>query len=306
MPVVHKRRHYTVPVTTEPAGGLSFAERRAGYAGLIADFVRRVPPVHLLSDVAGDACEGLAERGGQALLESQGVDYEAVRFAPGQWHQPDSGRMGTLVVPGGTDWVARRSQNLPEFVLQASGLYERVVVLPSTYDIGLDTVRIALEQPNVFPFAREPRSYHRMKSLYPVVLAFDPALYALGTDRWRPEVAAPAQPGADVRVVLRKDPSSPFEQTPWRPNPDLNEEICGVCDVDSLLSRIRRAAEVVTDQLPVVVGALLSGVPVRYLDNSESQIAEYLSYVWRSEPISASPCDTAWLAACNYIVPKEA
>ena len=63
-------------------------------------------------------------------------------------------------------------------MLGASSIVDRVVVLPSSYDVSVPVVREALSRPNVYAFAREAASYRQVKSLGSVTLALDPALYA--------------------------------------------------------------------------------------------------------------------------------
>ena len=189
-----------------------------------------------------------------------------------------AGDGGTLVVPGSGAFV-RQWQWLPGLICGACERFERVVVLPSSYDPTVPVVARALAEPNVYPFAREPVSYRAIKDFGRAVLAFDPALYAWDF------VLRPRSDSVDSDkrglVSLRTDAGSVLHRARLVVHPERKDELSvSASNLDAFLERIRTADRVVTDRLQVVVASIMTGTSVDYVDPYDREISSYLDFTF--------------------------
>ena len=278
--------------------------RLTTYGDVVGAFVAQSGPVDLLTSMPGNVGDQLIARGTERLLASRGVSFARVSVHElGQGVGSALGR--TLVVPGSGAWSALWHEWLPQLVLTASGMFDRVVVLPSGYDRGAPGVVEALSRPNVFAFAREADSYAHIKHLGRAALALDPALYAFDL------ASADVDDGLDWRgdrvlVALRTDAGSLLPRDGWRPVDGRSVDISVTSPhLDDFLGSIRAADGVVTDRLHVAVGSIMLGKRVRFLETYGRKLSTHLGFTFRDQYGSqVQERDRDWFAAHGFIEPS--
>jgi exopolysaccharide biosynthesis predicted pyruvyltransferase EpsI len=280
----------------------SFLKRRELYGAMICSFLLGLRPVHLLTQLHGNIGDHLIWAGTKDLLKSGGVGFSEISVS-----DMVSGRCAgeTLVIPGSGALTTRWHEWLPALILEASEIFNRVVILPSSYDPSVTIVAKALSQPNVYAFAREPRSYREIKANGRAALALDPALFFLGFHDFS-SGGAPIVESTNRLICLREDLSSPLPERGFKPNPLCNNDISLTSvGLDEFLQKIRAADLVITDRLHVAVAAVMSGKRIQYLDPYDGKISIYFSFAFRETfEHLAVPCTIEWLHKRDFIIPK--
>lgn len=156
------------------------------------------------------------------------------------------------------------------------------MILPSEYEPQISVVSRALAQPNVYAFAREVESFAKIKAFGRAALAPDPAL-------WAREFMQTAQTGRNdnnlgtALVALRTDAGSLLPDQALRPAPQNDDVSLTTTSLEEFLERIGAVDTVVTDRLHVVVGAVMLGKDVRFLDPYSNKISRYIRYNFQDE-----------------------
>jgi len=261
---------------------LSLRERADRYGAAIRSFLQQDGPVFLLTEMKGNIGDRLIQRGTERLLDSHAVPYDRLSVAAVA-RTPHRLVGATLAVPGSGAWTTRWHQWLPDLVLLASAHADRVVVLPSSFDIAVPVVGRALSQPNVYPICREPRSFRQLRTRGRAALALDPALYAF--DFRTPGASSGADRfGRRTLVALRTDRGSGLQAHGWSIVDGVNDDISVTAsDLDSFLAAISGSARVVTDRLHVAVAGVMLGKHVDYLDPYDLKISTYARFAFRDE-----------------------
>lgn len=236
----------------------------------------------MLSEMPGNTGDQLIWAGSRRLLEA-----EKIKFGDAPLRELQEARLpqhfpGTLVIPGSGAMTLHWHEWLPGTVRRASELYDRVVILPSEYDTGLDEVREALALPNVFAFARETASYLQLKRIAVADLAPDPALYAFPFEPPGREFETDDRSGAAL-LALRTDAGSMLPAQDLRPSADNDDISLTATDLPSFIGVIGDADRVVTDRLHVAVAAIMLGKTVSFLDPHNEKISRYARYNFRAE-----------------------
>jgi GT2 family glycosyltransferase len=159
----------------------------------------------------------------------------------------------TALLTGGGAWSRAYHEHMPTVLAIAESRFRRVIVLPSTFDLGVDRVRDALARTRAIVFAREPESYRRISGLCDARLAHDCAFY-FDYDSYR-------QPGSGTLHAFRTDleASGAFE------HPIDNDDISATAaSLEDWLSVISRHERVETDRAHVMIAAALMGKEVGY------------------------------------------
>ena len=280
----------------------TFIKRRDQYGAMICSYLLGLRPIHLLTQLPGNTADHLIWAGTEDLLKSNGIVFSEIsvsNFGSGKF-------LGnTLVIPGSGALTTRYNEWLPALILEASKIFNQVVVLPSGYDASVPIVAEALSRPNVFAFARDPRSYREIKPFGRAALALDPALYFSGF-RDLSAGSVPSVDSEDRLVCLREDLGSPLLERGYKPNPKCNNDISLTsAGLDEFLQKIRAADIVITDRLHVAVAAVMSGKRLQYLDPYDGKISTYFSFAFRETfEHLAAPCTIEWLQKHGFIIPK--
>lgn len=276
------------------------------YGQTLAPWLCGLGPLRLIVRMPGNIGDHLIWRGCCDLFDQHGIAAERIDHHEAlEASHPEH----TLVIPGSGALTRLWHEWLPELILAAASLYRHVIVLPSDYDVDVAPVAQALAQPNVWAFARQPRSYAAIRRFGRAVLMPDPALWC----RRFHEQAPPAAAGtvsrlAPLLLALRTDKGSCLGSLPFRPVPDLNRDLsCCAPDLDGFLESVASAAHIVTDRLHIAVAAVMLGKSLSWLDPYDGKISGYLAYAFDEEQLSrCSPIAIEDLVARGWLQPLEA
>ena len=143
---------------------------------------------------------------------------------------------------------------MPHAIAVAGLRYERVVVLPSSVDVGEDVVRTALERTEAIVFARELETMRAIESLCDARLGLDTAFFH---DYGR----FVAYAGSGTLNAFRAD----AEARGHADAPPGSDDISATAgSLDEWLHAIASAARVRTDRAHVMIAAAMLGKPVEY------------------------------------------
>lgn len=205
----------------------------------------------------GNRGDDLIEAGTRALLDGAGVPYRVVLDEDIRDFSGD-----LLVIGGGGGW-SRYWHHSPVVLLGATG-FERVVVFPSSFDLGDQLTSVMLTVTGARMFAREAVSAEAVPGS---VLAHCPSFFF----DFKPWI----QSGHGTLHAYRSDHESLGE-----PVPDDNVDISLVPGrVQGWLGLIAGYAEVHTDRAHVMVAAALLGKRVRYRPNAYHKVAS-MAQTW--------------------------
>jgi len=140
---------------------------------------------------------------------------------------------------------------MPLALAVAEMRFERVILLPSSFDVMVEEVRAALRRTRAVVFAREPRSFDAIRGLCDARLALDGAFYY--------DYEPHRRDGAGVLNAFRTDLEAPRH---W-PLPPGNIDIPTTAgSLTAWLDEIARHAIVRTNRVHVMIAAALLGKQV--------------------------------------------
>jgi exopolysaccharide biosynthesis predicted pyruvyltransferase EpsI len=287
------------------ASPVPLAGRLDLYGQTLARWLSGLGPLRLIVRMPGNIGDHLIWRGCCDLFDQHRIDAERIdqREALAGSH-PDH----SLVIPGSGALTRLWHEWLPELILKAARHYRNVIVLPSDYDVDVPVVAEALAQPNVWAFARQPRSYAAIRVFGRAALMPDPALWCRRFHDLEPppEPCAEGSPGP-LLLALRSDKGSCLRQLPYQPAPALNRDLsCGAPDLDAFLDAVACAAHVVTDRLHIAVAAVMLGKRLSWLDPYDGKISGYLAYAFDDSQLSrCGPIAIDALLAGGWLEPLE-
>ena len=194
-----------------------------------------------------------------------------------------SGMRGrTALVAGGGSWC-EAYQAMPDYLPEVEEHFERVVVLPSSFDVRADRVRDALRRTKALVFARERESFRQIRDLCRADIAHDCALFF--------DFAPYRRPGKGVLHAFRTD-----REGLALPVPPDNDDISTSCEsLDEWLWTIARSEEVYTDRAHVTIAAAMLGKRVRYRPSNYHKVPAIIEYSlggFAVEPLPAAVEDT--------------
>ena len=281
---------------------MDFFARRKLYRDALLSFIRAESDLYLLTDMPGNIGDHLICAGTRELLVSGNIRFKCI---PVGKVANTARKSSTLLIPGSGAFDQRWHEWLPDTVLAASNNFRRVIILPSSYDVSVPIVVKSLSQRNVFPFAREVKSYLSIKHLNHAALCFDCATFfnfneAGTTDLRVDEAKAPL-------LVLREDAGSLLGTQGYAPNPVINQDISLTTScLDDWIAKIRNVTTVVTDRLHVGVAAVLLGKQLVYIDPYGEKLSTYFKYTFReSFKDRITRCSLSWLMENKYILPVK-
>jgi exopolysaccharide biosynthesis predicted pyruvyltransferase EpsI len=157
----------------------------------------------------------------------------------------------TVLLPGGGAWCRAYHEWMPYALAIAELRFERVIVLPSSFDPGEDSVRHALEKTRATVFARERESLQRIQPLCEARLAPDCAFFF--------DFSPYTRPGAGALSAFRTDLEALEGELPPG-NRDISRE---ANSLEEWLEVISAHAMVRTDRAHVMIAAALMGKTVQ-------------------------------------------
>lgn len=169
----------------------------------------------------------------------------------------------TALITGSGGWCKAHG-SMPKVLPEVEKRFERVIILPSSYDIGLETVKQALSQTRAKVFAREHVSYGMIKNLCDTELAYDCAFFFDFTPY------KPQGKGKGELLVYRTDGESAKQEKPAQ-NQDISRRLGGNT-LDRWLRTIAGYETVRTDRAHVMVAAAMLGKKVYYSSSNYHKV----------------------------------
>jgi exopolysaccharide biosynthesis predicted pyruvyltransferase EpsI len=194
---------------------------------------------------------------------------------------------GTVLLSGGGAFSHAYNEYMPEVLAVAELRFDRVIVLPSSFDVSVDRVRDALRRTAATVFAREHESYRRIAGLCRARLAHDCAFFFDYT-RYR---AA----GDGTLNAFRTDRE---RATAGAPLPAGNDDISATrTTLDEWLAAIARHRVVRTDRAHVMIAAALMGKRVEFASCSYFKVDALADGALRDFDVRRIPAPLSCTAA---------
>jgi GT2 family glycosyltransferase len=173
----------------------------------------------------------------------------------------------TAVLMGSGAWCKAFHEIMPGTLRLLEERYARVIVLPSSFDVSVPSVRKALQRSRAIVFAREEESHRRIASLCEARLAHDTAFFF--------DFAPYAVAGSGVLQAYRGD----AEATGRSPLPAGNRDISATLStLDEWLWTIARHADVHTDRAHVMIAAALMNKRVTIYPSATHKVTAIAEY----------------------------
>ncbi len=184
-----------------------------------------------------------------------------------------SGAGGDLgLIAGGGAWCAPY-HDMPKHLPLVEKKFRRVIVLPSSFDVSVESVREALAKTRALVFARERFSYDKIKGLCRTDLAHDCAFFF--------DFSPYANKGRGVLHAYRTD----AEALPGK-TPADNIDISVTCEtLDEWLWTISRHEVVRTDRAHVMIAAAMMGKKVFYRASSYHKVPAIAEFALQPFPV---------------------
>jgi|GEM_PF-1869306 len=186
----------------------------------------------------------------------------------------------TALICGGGAFCHPFHEFMPQVLAVAELRFERVIVLPSSFDTSVDAVREALRSSRALVFARERESLRRIRPLCDARLAHDAAFF------YDYEPYRTGRAGSDTLNAFRTD----AESSDWSALPEDNDDISlTATSLDSWLRRIGAHELVRTDRAHVMIAAAMLGKTVEFTASSYFKVPAIADYALDRFP--ARPMD---------------
>lgn len=179
----------------------------------------------------------------------------------------------TALVAGSGSWC-RAFHNMPGCLPQVEERFERVIVLPSSFDVSVGVVRRVLAKTKALVFAREWVSYLQIRDTCQADIAHDCALYF----DFRPY----QRQGRGTLNAFRTD-----SEAVDRPVPSDNRDISVACSsLDEWLWTIARCETVRTDRAHVALAGAMLGKRVEFASSNYHKVDAIVAYSLRRYDVS--------------------
>lgn len=215
---------------------------------------------------SGNVGDDLIHAGTRRLLA--GIPYREA----GVWDAQNV-RGHTALITGSGGWCIPFHGQLPDALPHIEERFERVVILPSTFDLAEPVVRDLLQRTKALVFARERVSYEQIRHVCHADIGHDCAFFF----DFRPY----QMPGSGRLNAFRADRDSQRAAVPAG-NRDISLERFGL---DSWLWTIARHATVATDRAHVMIAAAMLGKRVEYHGTSYHKVTAIAEYSLSDFPV---------------------
>ncbi len=178
----------------------------------------------------------------------------------------------TALVAGCGGWC-RPYHDMVKHLPAIENKFERVIIMPSSFDVSVPSVRSTLASTKALVFARERKSFDDISRLCDAEIAHDCAFFF----DYRPYL----RHGEGCLVSYRTD-----EESVLGVIPEGNHDISKWCSsLDEWLWTIARHAVVKTDRAHVMIAAALLGKGVDYWTSSYHKVPSIADYALKSFPV---------------------
>jgi exopolysaccharide biosynthesis predicted pyruvyltransferase EpsI len=234
-----------------PAG---LEAQRTKILALVAD----APDVTFLRG-RGNIGDDLIHAGTRRLLAD--IPYREV----GTWDMQNA-HGHTALITGSGGWCVPFHYQLPDALSLIEERFERVIILPSTFDLAEPVVRNALRRTKAIVFARERQSYEQIREVCRAEIAHDCAFFY--------DFGPYQRPGRGRLSAYRRDRDSKRRDLP-ADNCDISQTCFGM---DHWLWTIARHDTVATDRAHVMIAAAMLGKRVEYHGTNYHKVTAIAEY----------------------------
>ncbi len=182
----------------------------------------------------------------------------------------------TVLLCGSGAWCRPYHEWAPRALAVAALRFARVIVLPSSFDVGEDVVRESLERTDATVFAREHESLRNIEGLCRARLAHDCSFFF--------DYSSYRAHGTGVLNAFRTDLEAADGKLTLEHNDDIS---LTAGSLDAWLRRIARHAVVRTDRAHVMIAAALLGKPVEFASCSYDKLDALAASWLRAFPVTA-------------------
>lgn len=269
------------------------ALRRAGRAGNPPEEAAHRERVEssrrLILDAIGDSADvtlvtGVGNVGDQLIAAGTRALLAARPYREMSFESAVSARGHVALLCGGGAWCAPYHELMPRMLPVLERNFDRVVVLPSSFDLSVAEVKEAISGTHAIVFAREPESFHQIQSVCEARLALDCAFF-FDFAPWRKEDGG----GFGALDAFRTD----TESSGLTPVPAGNRDISLTCSsLDEWLWTIAKHELVRTDRAHVLIAAALLGKEVEYRASSYHKLPEIATFALAGFPVRRTDPET--------------
>jgi GT2 family glycosyltransferase len=174
----------------------------------------------------------------------------------------------TALLAGGGAWCQPYHERMPQLLPLAELRFERVLVLPSSFDLGVEEVRYALGRTRALVFAREAESYRQLRGVCSAGLAHDCAFFF--------DFSPYARAGRGVLHAFRSD----REAVGRAPAGSIDISV-SCSSLDEWLWTIAAHEVILTDRAHVMIAAAMLGKRVEYRPSSYHKLQAIADYALR-------------------------
>jgi exopolysaccharide biosynthesis predicted pyruvyltransferase EpsI len=187
----------------------------------------------------------------------------------------------TALLSGGGAWSKPFHKHLPHLLPELEKRFKRVIVMPSSFDVSVDSVREALERTKALVFARELESYRQIRDLCNSDIAHDCAFFFdFGPYRRR---------GEGRLIAYRTDRESSRDRELL---PRHNNDISKTCQsLDEWLWTISGHDTVETDRAHVMIAAAMLGKRVEFQASTYHKVPAIAEFSLNGFPVHRSTAD---------------
>jgi hypothetical protein len=187
----------------------------------------------------------------------------------------------TAVFPGAGGFC-HAHHKIPALFTQLESRFKRLVILPSSFDVTVPSVKSFLESTKSHVFARERESFRQIRGLCHADLSHDCAFY-FRFDPYR-------RRGSGTLTAYRTDRESALARLP-----DGNNDISLTCEtLDEFLWTIARHEMIRTDRAHVMIAAAMLGKRVEYWTSNYHKVPALAEFSLSNYPVSfAKPSEVA-------------
>jgi exopolysaccharide biosynthesis predicted pyruvyltransferase EpsI len=216
----------------------------------------------------GNIGDDLIHAGTRRLLAD--IQYQEI----GTWDLQNA-HGHTALITGSGGWCIPFHHQLPDALAAIEDRFERIIILPSTFDLAEPRVRDALQRTKALVFARERKSYEQIRDLCNADIGHDCAFFF--------DFSPYRRRGDGRLVVFRTDAESARADVPA-----VNNDISVTCfGLDHWLWTIARHDTIVTDRAHVMIAAALLGKHIEYHGTNYHKVPAIAEYSLAGFPISS-------------------
>lgn len=171
----------------------------------------------------------------------------------------------TALISGGGSWC-KAFHTMPKFLPIVEELFDRVIILPSSFDVSVEHVKHALLNTKAIVFAREEESYRQIRNLCSADIAFDCAFFF--------DYSPYKKQGKGILNAFRTDKESMISEVPL----DNNDISSGCNSLDEWLWTISRYDIIRTDRAHITIAAALLDKRVYYRSSNYHKVPAIVDF----------------------------